>query len=241
MFDKIVAIIPAYNPDHELVKVVKCLHETGCNNIVVVNDGSCQKTESVFKELSNENVVILDHQINCGKGASLKTAFSYILNNNKYLHFSGVVTIDADGQHLVSDVKRVIARFLEKPTLLVLGSRNFNQNVPVKSKIGNMFTRSVFKVFTGRYLQDTQTGLRVIPMHFLKELMGIKAKRYEFELEMLIKACYKKQMPIEEVNIDTIYIDNNTGSNFQPVKDSIAIYSVFFKYIIYFIIMRFKK
>ena len=112
---------------------------------------------------------------------------------------------------------------------MVLGSRNFNlDNVPPKSRFGNKTTTLVFKLLYGKKIDDTQTGLRGLTYDFAKECININGERFEYEINMLIKAVRDK-IDIREVEIETVYFDNNSETHFNPIKDSIKIYKVMFK------------
>jgi len=87
-----------------------------------------------------------------------------------------------------------------------VGSRTFAKDVPLRNRFGNVLTRGVFRLVIGRALGDTQTGLRGIPRYFLAELMRLETGRYEFELEMLVRAI-ARDMTIEELPIATVYGD----------------------------------
>ena len=119
---------------------------------------------------------------------------------------------------------------------MILGCRDFSgDNVPKKSRLGNNITKNVFRFFGGLKISDTQTGLRVIPKEFMKELLDINGERFEFETNMLLEN--KGKYPIKEVKIETIYDSKeNHQTHFNPVVDSFKIYlnifKVFFKYII---------
>ena len=223
-----VIVIPAYQPATKLFELVEDLSADG-RTIVIVDDGSSADCGAVFANVAAlPNVIVLAHAVNLGKGQALKTAFNHVL-----LHTPsdavGVVTADADGQHLAADIRRVAERLEQDgPRALILGSRAFQGTVPLRSRIGNVMTRRIFTLLIGRSLADTQTGLRGIPRSFLRELMTLEAGRYEFELEMLIRAT--RQMPIEEVTIATVY-GSFAKSHFNPLRDSLRIYFVFLRFI----------
>ena len=221
-----VIVIPAYQPTAKLVELVEDLSRDA-RPIVVVDDGSSRECAGVFSHVAAvANVTVIRHAVNLGKGQALKTAFNHVM-----LHFAGpgVVTADADGQHLADDIRRVADR-LEQSTAdtLILGSRAFQGAVPLRSRFGNVVTRKIFTLLIGRALIDTQTGLRGIPRSFLPELMQLEAGRYEFELEMLIRAT--RRMPIEELTIATVY-GTFAKSHFNPLRDSLRIYFVFLRFI----------
>ena len=228
--EKIVFIIPSLDPDDKMPLYVNDLINNGCKHVVVVNDGSHNETLHYFDEIKNKKeVVILNHEVNKGKGAALKSAFSYVLNNLKDI--KGVVTADADGQHSTSDTIKVANRLLETNNI-VLGTRNFNEkNVPFKSRNGNKITSFIFKLLFGKWINDTQTGLRAIPYDYLNTCLELDGDRYEYEIKMLIKIVEDKKEIIEEP-IETIYFDSNRASHFNPFKDSFKIYKIMFSKLI---------
>jgi glycosyltransferase involved in cell wall biosynthesis/SAM-dependent methyltransferase len=225
-----VIVIPAYEPTPALVDLVADLNSDG-RTIVVIDDGSsagCRETFARVAALSH--VVLLSHAVNLGKGQALKTAFNYVLLHTP-ADAVGVVTADADGQHLSKDIRRVADRLEQggDEAALILGSRTFEKSVPIRNRAGNVLTRGVFRLLIGRALGDTQTGLRGIPRAFLPELMRLETGRYEFELEMLVRATARR-MPIEELPIATVYGDF-AKSHFNPLRDSLRIYFVFLRFV----------
>ena len=232
-------IIPAYEPDKNLTDFLRTL-PLGHEMVVLVDDGSGDDYASVFseaKDILGESGIVLKHEVNKGKGAALKTAFRYILSDypdkDKVI---GVVTADSDGQHTVPCVNAVMDALIENPSSLIMGVRAFGgENIPWKSRVGNVITIKVMKLLAGISVSDTQTGLRGIPIDFMRELLLIKSDRFEFETEMLIDS--KGKYEITEVPIETIYDSKeNHSTHFNPFKDSLRIYSVilgrFFKFMI---------
>lgn len=141
----------------------------------------------------------------------------------------GCITIDSDGQHTIKDMLKCIKVFLKNKKCLVLGCRDFSgDDIPFKSKFGNNLTRKVFRLCCGLIISDTQTGLRVIPREFMKDLLSIEGERFEFETNMLINS--KGKYDIKEVKIQTIYDSKeNHSTHFNPLNDSIKIYKLIFK------------
>lgn len=231
-----VVVIPAFKPTPTLIDLVKSLTELNVANqfvqkIIVINDGSGDQHQKIFDELmSFSNVTVLNHSKNIGKGQALKTAFDYFLKHHK--NSLGVVTMDADGQHLPNDVFRVIEAFIEKPKNLILGKRELKGEIPFLSLMGNTLTRFIFKLLIGQKIYDTQTGLRAIPNHFLKEITCVKSQGYDFELDMLVIAAQKKDMQIIELPVKTIYEPGNPTSHFNPIIDSLKIYFVFLRFVL---------
>lgn len=224
----VVALIPAYDPSEELIYIVSRLSTTAFSAIIVVNDGSRQECAPIFRRIEMiEKVTVLKHAVNLGKGAALKTGL-----NHAYCNFgghAGVVTIDADGQHLPEDALRVAHLLKDNPERIVLGVRHFDTDIPLRSRVGNKITRNVYRFLIGQKLTDTQSGLRGIPMSFIPLLLKIGANGYEFELDMLLSCKYTGRRIIEEP-IATVYIDGNISSHFNPLIDSMKIYFLLLRF-----------
>lgn len=223
-------VLPSFNPSEKIIDITKLLIEKGFTSIIVVDDGSNIESKEYFDILQNyKECKILRHYKNYGKGRALKTAFNYYFNN--YPDNIGVITIDDDNQHSIEDICKCSEQLLKHNNKLILGCRNFNEeNIPFKSRMGNKITRFIFKVLCGIKVSDTQTGLRAIPNNVLLQFLDIEGERYEYETEMLIQTKIKN-IQISEINIQTIYIDNNSKSHYNPLKDSLKIYKLIFKYI----------
>ena len=217
-----IVVIPAYEPDEKLLRVVAEPKRATDYAIVVVNDGSSEAAEPVFAALP-EGVTLLRHAQNRGKGRALKTAYEYIAAH--FPQSEGIVTVDADGQHLPADVVRVSEDWEAHPEALVLGSRRFTGTVPWRSRAGNAITRVVFRLSTGVSVYDTQTGLRAFAVSSIPMMLEMRGERYEYEINVLLYAT-RQHMPIREVTIETVYIADNASSHFHPMRDSWRIYKM---------------
>ncbi len=220
-------VLPSLDPDEKLIAVVDGLLGVGFTDIILVNDGSKPENLHYFTDLAaaHPEIHLLHHEVNKGKGAALKNAFRFFLENRP--NAMGVVTVDGDNQHHCEDTKACALRMMETGNL-VLGCRDFSgDDVPARSSTGNRITSLVFKVFVGMKLSDTQTGLRAIPTSALKLLTGIKGERFEYETNMLL-AMKDEKIPYEEVKIRTVYIEENKSSHFHAIKDSWRIYKLIF-------------
>lgn len=223
----IAVVIPVLNPDAKLITYTEELQKSGFKKIIVINDGSTIHTH-IFRELQKQNICVLTHMVNQGKGRSLKTGINYLLNTCSSTQLAGIVTADGDGQHSVQDTVKV-ASCLKDGGSLILGTRNFSlQNVPFKSRIGNWITTIVFSYFYGKKISDTQTGLRGISYDFLKDCLTYAGERYEYEIAVLIGAV-SDGLEIAEVPIQTIYYEQNRHSHFSATRDSARIYKVIIK------------
>lgn len=225
----VAVIIPAYKPDEKLLGTLDNVVKQGFDKLLVVDDGSGAEFENIFDEVKKiPECILLRHPVNKGKGAALKTAFSYVLDNMSDI--AGVVTADADGQHLAKDICAVSEEMV-KSGKVILGVRDFSDpTVPARSKTGNRITSAVFKIFFGMKISDTQTGLRAFPLRYIKEISEADGDRYEFETNMLF-LMNKNDIPYGEVKIATVYIEENKSSHFRVVRDSIRIYGLIIKYL----------
>ena len=226
----VTVILPSLNPDEKMVRTVTELQKNGFDDIVVVNDGSDAAHLAPFEQVSKlSGVTVLTHEVNRGKGRAMKTAFSYVMEHRSDI--SGVVTVDGDGQHLPKDIKRCVQRMEEEGDKVILGVRDFSlPGVPPKSRFGNNLTKAVFRFVCGLAISDTQTGLRAIPFSYLQAMTDVEGERFEYETNQLL-ALKKLRIGIAEVVIDTVYIEENASTHFRPIRDSLKIYAVIFKFI----------
>lgn len=225
---KLIALIPAYRPDVNLLQLVQSLLDRDFFAIVIVNDGRESEYNVVFETLSNiSGVTVLNHVVNLGKGAALKTGINHICGI--WEDDAGIITVDADGQHKVEDVIKVAQELNQNRQNLILGCRNFTGNVPFKSWFGNTSTRFLLKLAHGLSLTDTQTGLRGMSAELARKFLTIRANRYNFELDMLLDVK-KLGVTIREIPIETIYLDDNKSSHFNPIFDSAKIYFSLFRF-----------
>ena len=225
-------VLPSLDPDEKLCTVIDGLLEVGFQDIILVNDGSKPENLHFFEEAAaHSQVQLLHHGVNRGKGAALKTAFEWFLNNRP--DGIGVVTVDGDNQHHPQDTL-ACATEMVKTGRVILGCRNFTlSHVPTRSRLGNNLTCGVFKIFCGMNISDTQTGLRAIPRNAVEAFCKVTGDRFEYETNMLL-AMKEQQIPYGEVKIRTVYIEENKSSHFRAVRDSVRIYALilrhFFRY-----------
>lgn len=234
MEDKVSIIIPSLNPDQKLIQVVDALIQAGFSDIILVNDGSNGGHMEPFETvLKYPQCTILTHEVNKGKGQALKTAFSFVLENRP--QSCGVITVDGDNQHRAKDIAACKDEMLKMGDHVILGCRDFSgDHVPPRSRFGNNMTCFVFRYICGLKISDTQTGLRAIPAQYLRTFIDLAGERFEYETNMLL--CLKeKKIPFSEVTIETVYIEENASSHFNPVLDSFKIYKLIFAYFFKFI------
>lgn len=230
--NRTVIVIPSLEPDQKLISLLETIQYFDQSfPILVIDDGSGVEYQQIFDDIEKiSQCQVIHHKMNKGKGAALKTALREVLSH--YPQVERMITIDADGQHSYEDMMKCILLAQKQPDALILGTRTFAKDVPLRSKIGNVLTRNILRLATGINIEDTQTGLRVIPRTFMEPLLDVAGDRFEYETNMLVEAK-KINIPIETQTIDTIYIEENASSHFRIVADSLAIYSVFLKYLFF--------
>ena len=223
-----IVVIPAYQPSGVLLDLVKDVIAFGYG-VIVVDDGSSPDKRWIFEKLKNmRDVVVLHHIENMGKGAALKTAFLYIRELRDPTTY--IVTMDADGQHLPDDMEHAIMTARLHPGSLILGVRDFDKDIPLRSKLGNKITRTAFHIISRTKVTDTQTGLRAFDYSLLDYMLQTEGTGYEYEMNMLLH-CQRNNIPIVEIPIKTVYLDReNSSSHFHPFRDSLKIFKTILKF-----------
>lgn len=221
-----VIITPAYEPDEKLIKLVGELKEKCDSKILIVDDGSGEKYTWIFEKAEQLGAIVHRYEKNRGKGAALKTAFSIV---SSWEDAEEIVTADCDGQHLPEDIMKIINQVRLNTSKIILGARHFTGKVPFRSIFGNKLTSIVFLLTKGKKITDTQTGLRGFSKDMIPWLCSIEGNRFEYEMNMLLEA-EESGYEIKETPINTVYLENNKSSHFNPLKDSIKIYRLFLKF-----------
>lgn len=136
-----------------------------------------------------------------------------------------VIFADADGQHSSDDIIKL--SLLDDNFSLIIGTRDFNlKHVPFSSKFGNRITSLIVYNKTKKYIKDTQSGLRLIPYKYIKDIINLEGSRYEYEINILLYFL-KNDISIKEIPITTIYeTKKNETSHYRCIKDSLRIYKI---------------
>jgi len=205
-------IIPTYNNEKTLNRVIDgVLDYFKVSEIIIVNDGSTDATESILKDYSEINQIHFPK--NKGKGLALRKGFKKALE----LGFTHAITIDSDGQHFPNDIPLLIAASQSEPETLIIGSRNMKQEgVPAKSSFGNKFSNFWFWFETGIKLDDTQSGYRLYPISIMPK--NWFTKKFEFEIECIVRSAWKG-IPVKNIPIQIKYDETERVSHFRPFKD----------------------
>ncbi|WP_035274028.1 glycosyltransferase family 2 protein [Desulfogranum japonicum] len=209
-----VIIIPVYNHESRVSSVVEQSLATGLP-IIVVDDGS---TDSTRKRLhAFDTIQVLHHANNHGKGAALLTGFRAAAEKG----FSWAITLDGDGQHLPSDALNLLNSVHDNERCIVLGRRlgmNQDGNVPWTSRFGRGFSNFWVWVSGGPRVSDSQSGFRIYPLPEILQL-HVKARRYQYEVEVLVKAK-RNGIPTREADVHVVYQPPGVRiSHFRPWVD----------------------
>ncbi|MEK6964137.1 MAG: glycosyltransferase family 2 protein [Nanoarchaeota archaeon] len=208
--NRIWIVVPAFNEEKNISSTIQDLKKHGYKNIVVVDDESRDHTVEKAKKAG---VIVLQHIINRGQGAALRTGIEYALDQNADI----VVTFDADGQFLASDLKGLIQAVEKKEYDISLGSRYLGKKMEIKIKnplnhlvfaIRQVFLKGgrVFNyIFTRTWFSDSQSGLRAMNRHAAKAI-EITQDRMAHATEILEQIA-KKKLRFIELPITVRYTD----------------------------------
>ncbi len=207
-------IIPVYNHERKIAGVVRQALALGLP-VFVVDDGSTDRTAEIIKTI--EGITVLHHYVNQGKGAAILTGFAAAVKKG----CNWAITIDGDGQHTPDDAGTLLSAVADGQRCLVVGRRRGmagGENVPWTSRFGRKFSNFWVRVSGGPAIEDSQSGFRLYPLPEAMQL-GVRARRYQFEVEILVKARQRK-MKILEVPVRVVYQEKGERvSHFRPWVD----------------------
>jgi len=202
---KITIGIPAFNEEKNIAKIITQLQSIS-ESIIVCNDGSSDMTSEIAEKMG---VIVVDHSKNLGYGAAIRSIFL----KAKEIESDILVTFDADGQHRVEDISRVVEPIQRQDCDIVIGSRFLEKtkNIPKYRQAGIKTITKVTNLATDSKITDSQSGFRAYNKKCLKDIipseygMGVST-------EILIKAN-KKNFKIKEVPIVVLYEGNTSTHN----------------------------
>ena len=177
-------IIPTYNNDRTLEQLITDVLKY-TDDVIIVNDGSTDETPGIIAKFPS--VQLISFQKNKGKGLALQKGFELAMEKD----FRYAITIDSDGQHFPADFPQFLDKIEKEPDCVIIGARNMGQeSVPGTSNFGHKFSIFWFRVETGLKIEDVQSGFRLYPLKFLKD-MRLYTKKYEFEVEVLVRLAWR--------------------------------------------------
>ena len=212
-------LIPIYEPTEKVLPFLKEFQKEDFDHFLVVDDGSGESYRPIFDSIAAETVFpVHSYPGNKGKGHALKEGITLLLK--QYPELDTIVTADGDGQHLRKDILRVSSKAKECPSAVILGVRDFSL-APKKSASGNKWSARYFFLATQRKVSDCQTGLRALPKDSFDMALHTYGERFDYEMNFLLPAS--REYGVKEVVIETVYENNNEGTHFRPVADSLLI------------------
>ena len=197
-------VIPLFNEEKHTSQVIKSIARYKLP-IVVVDDGSVDESRLKIEDLRLKNVTVLEHKVNLGKGAAMKTGADYAFGRGA----DAVIFMDSDGQHLASDLPKFIQALKSGSADMVFGSRNLSYGVPFVRYIGNKVASVIAATFFDVYVSDAICGFRALTKKAYKKVRW-DSRGYGVEIEMIARVGKNKISHIE-VPVETIYHDAVKG------------------------------
>lgn len=212
---KIIVGLPAYNVEGKIAPIITKLRDI-VDGVIVCNDGSLDLTGQIAKELG---VIVIDHTKNLGYGAAIKSIFQRFLETDGDI----LVTIDADGQHNVGDIKKIVKPILDDSADLVIGSRFTDTNVtkiPRYRKMGISAITKITNISTKQKITDSQSGFRAYKREIILQT-SLSETGMAVSTEILIKAD-RKDFRITEVGIIVEYPEGSSTHN--PISHGTSVF-----------------
>lgn len=208
----ICVIIPTYNNHRTVGRVIEdTLNYTA--DLIVVNDGATDSTPSILEGFQ-DRISRVNYAPNKGKGYALRMGFQKALE----LGYKYAITLDSDGQHFPSDIPKFLEVHRSHPDHIIMGARNLEADgMPAKNSFANRFSNFWFRLQTGIYMPDTQTGFRLYPLEKIRNI-NFFTTRFEFEIEVIVKLAWR-DVPFVSVPIQVKYDPNERVSHFRPGPD----------------------
>ncbi len=208
---KACVLIPALNAERTLPRVVTEARQR-LEPVIVIDDGSKDATGEVARAVG---ATVLRHDVNRGKGAALKTGFAWALEHG----FEYVITMDADGQHLASEIPKF---FEAEDAELVIGGRAhlFMQMLP-RRRMANRFSAWVISKCAGTRVFDSQSGFRRYSAKLLRSIR-LRTDGFDMESEVIVLAG-KRGLRIVTIPIDLGFVNGVSTSHYKPLKDTLRI------------------
>lgn len=197
-------IIPLYNEEKHIADVLKKVSKYNLP-VVVVDDGSKDNSKLKVKSLKLKNLTFLEHKINLGKGAAMKTGADYAFEKGA----DAVIFMDADGQHEAKDIREFVTALDSKKYDIVFGSRNFGFEVPLIRYLGNKIASVFMAVLFKIYVSDVICGFKALTKKAYEKI-NWESSGYGVESEMVAKTGLLK-LRFYEIPVETIYHDKVKG------------------------------
>jgi glycosyltransferase involved in cell wall biosynthesis len=218
--ERLLVMIPALNAAPSIGRIVaECRQQS--EPVLVIDDGSTDGTGEIARQAG---AVVLWHEVNRGKGAALKTGFAYALENG----FDGVITLDADGQHLPAEIPKIRAERAASGADLIIGGRAhlFDHMLP-RRRMANRFSAWSIAKASGTRVSDSQSGFRFYSTAMLRSIT-LKSDGFDLESEVIVRAG-RGGFRLMTTPIELGFVDGVGTSHYRPLVDSLRIAWTVFK------------
>jgi glycosyltransferase involved in cell wall biosynthesis len=214
MTERIAVIIPALNAQRTLPRVVADARAQ-LEPVLVIDDGSRDATGDAARAVG---AVVIRHPVNRGKGGALKTGFAWALENG----FDGVITLDADGQHLASEIPKFLRERERGGADLIIGGRAhlFGEMLP-RRRMANRFSAACIALTSGAKITDSQSGFRFYSAKLIRAL-ELRTDGFDMESEVIVRAG-RRGLGIVTIPIELGFVDGVATSHYKPLKDTLRI------------------
>ena len=214
MSARVGVVIPALQAAPTIAAVVRDAL-TQVPAVVVVDDGSTDVTSA---NAQAAGAFVIRHPLNRGKGGALKTGFAHAVENG----LDAVITIDADGQHLPSEIPKFLEEWNTRKPDLIIGSRDhlFEQML-FRRRMANRFSAAMISTFAGARIGDSQSGFRLYSRRLLQEV-PITSNGFDYESEIIVRAGRGGYM-VESIPIELGFVNGISTSHYKPIKDTLRI------------------
>ncbi|HKR63581.1 MAG TPA: glycosyltransferase family 2 protein [Thermoanaerobaculia bacterium] len=214
MRDRVAVLIPALNAQRTLPDVVVAARRE-LEPVIVIDDGSTDATGAVAHAVG---ATVLRHDVNRGKGGALKTGFAWALENG----FDGVITLDADGQHLPGEIPKFLRAREESGADLIIGGRaHLFQGMLPRRRTANRFSAWCISKCSGASITDSQSGFRFYSSRLLRNI-NLRTDGFDMESEVIVLAG-KRGYAIQTIPIELGFVNGITTSHYKPLLDSLRI------------------
>lgn len=223
MIEKTLVVIPALNAERSIGAVVrdcKSLQRGAdapqvIDEVLVIDDGSADRTAEIAREAG---AVVVNHPLNRGKGAALKTGFAYAVEHG----FDAIITLDADGQHLPGEIPKFLAARADTGADLIIGGRAhlFGEMLP-RRRFANRFSAWSIALASKTSVTDSQSGYRLYSAHLLRAVR-LRSDGFDMESEVIVRAG-RRGFKVMTIPIDLGFVDGQSTSHYKPLADSLRI------------------
>lgn len=208
---KVLVIIPALNAERTLPPVIAAAREQ-LEPVLVVDDGSRDRTGDVAREAG---AIVVRHEVNRGKGGALKTGFAYALEHG----YDGVITLDADGQHLPREIPKFLA--VRDADLVIGGRAHLFQGMLPRRRLANRFSAWCIGWLSGTGVTDSQSGFRFYSADLLRGIT-LRTDGFDLESEVIVRAG-RRGFRVVTIPIDLGFVDGLATSHYKPLADTLRI------------------